>query len=82
MAEFTISDKLKPNPVQALSHGSSMSANFLQLLRNTVSGWIYLEGVGDNPDDVGPTGHTMIGTIRLDALQVLLDQVVDPSRPE
>jgi hypothetical protein len=65
LAEFHIADKLKPKA----------SSNFLELLRNTVSGWIYLEGSGDNPDDVSPTGHTMIGTIRLDALQVLLEQV-------
>lgn len=84
-AEFSLSPPLLPEYWG--QQQSSVQTSFLTLLKGAVSGWIYMDGGDDNPDLATPgnkgwtVGHTMIGNIRLNALQVLVQRMVAQNIP-
>jgi hypothetical protein len=84
-AEFSVSPPLLPEHWGVKQ--SSVVTSFLNLLKGAVSGWIYMDGGSDDPNTATPgnkgwkVGHTMIGNIRLNALEVLVQRMVTQNVP-
>lgn len=75
-------------PLQPSTGGdtSKEPGRFLNLLRNAVAGWLYLDNAGDDPGAAGPLspgweGHTMVGVHKLDWIQAMIEGLVQERIP-
>ncbi|KAJ8612846.1 hypothetical protein CTAYLR_002086 [Chrysophaeum taylorii] len=74
-ATFVAAPPLRP------SKSDATTERFLNLLRNAVAGWLYLDNAGDDPAAAGPlapgwTGHTMVGVHKLDWIHAMIEGLV------
>ncbi|KAJ1460134.1 hypothetical protein M885DRAFT_23232 [Pelagophyceae sp. CCMP2097] len=77
---FVAAPALKPTPA------TGVSSKFIELLRNAVIGWLYMENAGDDPGAAGPLsagwqGHTMVGASKLNWLHAMIETLVSDGVP-